>query len=65
MVLLLLRWGRIDDLVVLLFQIIQYFLDFPCRAFDFLVKLTPLLDRCNSSIRRSKKGQRVNLFLRY
>jgi hypothetical protein len=48
------RW--IDDLVVLLFQIIQYFLDFPCRAFDFLVKLTPLLDRCNSSIRRSKKG---------
>jgi hypothetical protein len=48
------RW--IDDLVVLLFQIIQYFLDFPRRAFDFLVKLTPLLDRCNSSIRRSKKG---------
>jgi hypothetical protein len=55
-VLLLLYRGRIDDLVVLLFQIIQYFLNFPRCAFDLFVKLAPLLNRSNGSIGSSEKG---------
>jgi hypothetical protein len=55
-VLLFLHRRRIDDLVVLLLQIIQYFFNFTRRAFNLFVKLTALLNRRNSSIGSSKKG---------
>ena len=55
-ILCFLRRCRVYYLVVLLLQILQYVTYFPRCALDVLIKLTPRLDRSNSSISRSEKG---------
>jgi len=55
-VLLFLYRCRVYYLVVLLLQIIQYFLDLTRCALDLFVKLTALFYSGNSSVGSSKKG---------